>query len=422
MIENEKGPQGVGGWLLFLVVSMVVLTPFFGIGQTYVEFTSAERAYPAITQIAWWSSYKTAHWIATLIFCAISIYGGLGLALNRTIDAVTKAKFVLWFNYPISVIVLTVIAATMVPDNGAAAAEAALLLIPSLIMLAIWTSYLNLSKRVKNTYGRTVVSSIALTPTTAYQIPHTGNPTSIGQAAGDSSQYAISHHSNKVYSAHIDEDRIYRQIADELESGAIDKGLWTRLYAECGGDEIQTKVLYIKQRADRLFAAEQFLLEQGQVSLDPNGETLRFQEAGNAISTLDAINESSTKNNISEGWKLHGFGNDVIVVSQKSRNIGSLIWLGTLFLYFIPGLFVYLIKKDDAYILDQSKEAIHWSITFFVIGILGTLSYGVLSPSRNGYLFMIIVIIVHLVFCTMGTVATSKGQPFRVPFAIRLIK
>lgn len=59
----------------------------------------------------------------------------------------------------------------------------------------------------------------------------------------------------------VDEDRIYAAIANELEVGASDKGLWTRLFAECGGDENQTKVLYIKQRASRLISAEHSRLE-----------------------------------------------------------------------------------------------------------------------------------------------------------------
>jgi uncharacterized Tic20 family protein len=28
----------------------------------------------------------------------------------------------------------------------------------------------------------------------------------------------------------------------------------------------------------------------------------------------------------------------------------------------------------------------------------------------------------HIVFCVMGAVAVSDGKPFRVPFALRLIK
>jgi len=60
----------------------------------------------------------------------------------------------------------------------------------------------------------------------------------------------------------VDEDRVYALIAEELEAGRPEKGLWTRLFAECGGDEKETRVLYIKQRAQRLIAAEQLRLEQ----------------------------------------------------------------------------------------------------------------------------------------------------------------
>jgi serine/threonine protein kinase len=52
------------------------------------------------------------------------------------------------------------------------------------------------------------------------------------------------------------EERIYTAVAKELETGGVDKGLWTRLFAECSGDERQIKVLYIKQRAERLITAE----------------------------------------------------------------------------------------------------------------------------------------------------------------------
>lgn len=60
----------------------------------------------------------------------------------------------------------------------------------------------------------------------------------------------------------VDEDRIYASIAMELETGETDKGLWTRLFAECSGDEKQIKVLYIKQRAERLISAKRISAEK----------------------------------------------------------------------------------------------------------------------------------------------------------------
>lgn len=272
MIEKDSGPHGVGGWLALLVAGMVVLGPLLGIGRTYGEFAAAERQYPALAQVAEWSSFKTVEWIALLIFCAISIYGGLGLATKRTPDAVFKAKLVLWFNYPISVVVTAmIIPATMFPDSGKEAAMAIPSLVASLIAVAIWAAYLNRSKRVKNTYGLRNESPIAQVPTTAYQVSRTNNLASTSTATTDGGKHATTLRSkggmNKAppandYQATVDEDRIYRQIAEELETGATDKGLWTRLFAECSGDEKQTKVLYIKQRAERLISAERLRLEQ----------------------------------------------------------------------------------------------------------------------------------------------------------------
>lgn len=110
--------------------------------------------------------------------------------------------------------------------------------------------------------------------------------------------------------------------------------------------------------------------------------------------------------------------NEIVAANQESRNISLLVWIGTLFFGFIPPLVVYLVKKDDAYILDQSKEALNWSIT----AIIGYAISTVLTFVLIGVLLMGVLGIVHLVFCIMGAIAASKGEAFRVPYAIRLIK
>jgi hypothetical protein len=52
------------------------------------------------------------------------------------------------------------------------------------------------------------------------------------------------------------EDRIYAQVGEEIESGNTDKGIWTRAFSQAGGDDKQTRVLYIQLRVARLLAAE----------------------------------------------------------------------------------------------------------------------------------------------------------------------
>lgn len=54
----------------------------------------------------------------------------------------------------------------------------------------------------------------------------------------------------------VDEDAIYASIAHELKSGTTDEGLWTRLFAECDGDENKAKAAYIKHRAEKLISIE----------------------------------------------------------------------------------------------------------------------------------------------------------------------
>ena len=105
-------------------------------------------------------------------------------------------------------------------------------------------------------------------------------------------------------------------------------------------------------------------------------------------------------------------------VSQDSKNIALLTWIGTIFFGFIPGLIFYLIKKDDPYIQSQSKESLNWSITAAIGYFAGLL----LTFIFIGVLVIFAVGICHLVFCIMGAVSASKGNDFKVPFAIRLIK
>jgi len=144
--------------------------------------------------------------------------------------------------------------------------RAILMLILFLAMVGIW---------------RTIVFA------TADQVPPTNNQPSAGPATTVAGQYAVALASNgdtnKATQAidrpePIDEDRVYRQIAEELETGATDKGMWTRLFSECGGDEKQIKVMYIKQRAERLIAAERLRLEQA--ARENVAETSKIEEGG----------------------------------------------------------------------------------------------------------------------------------------------
>lgn len=105
-------------------------------------------------------------------------------------------------------------------------------------------------------------------------------------------------------------------------------------------------------------------------------------------------------------------------ISQDSKNIALLMWIGTIFFSFIPSLIVYLLKTEDRYLADQSKEALNWSITLFLGYVIGIILCVVLI----GFLILFALGVANIVFCILGVIATSEGKAFRVPFALRLVK
>ncbi|WP_076538321.1 DUF4870 domain-containing protein [Shewanella sp. UCD-KL21] len=105
-------------------------------------------------------------------------------------------------------------------------------------------------------------------------------------------------------------------------------------------------------------------------------------------------------------------------ITQNAKNMARLCWLGTLFFGFIPALILLFVKQDDDYMQAQSKEALNW----FLTGVLGYSIGFILFFSLIGVMFTLALGISHLVFCTIGAIATSKGDSFRVPYNLRLIK
>lgn len=106
-------------------------------------------------------------------------------------------------------------------------------------------------------------------------------------------------------------------------------------------------------------------------------------------------------------------------VTKDSKNLAILVWVGTIFLSFIPGLIGYLTKKDDdAFVADHSKEALNFSITVFIAYVVSM----ALMILLIGFLLLWGVLLWHLIQCIRGAIAASNGKPFAAPFTLRLIK
>lgn len=106
-------------------------------------------------------------------------------------------------------------------------------------------------------------------------------------------------------------------------------------------------------------------------------------------------------------------------VSGEDKNLAMLAhilgivtgWLGPLIIYLVAG-------ADKPFAKKQGAEALNFQITI----LIGYIASWVLAFVMIGFVLLPVVWIVNLVFCIMAAVAVNKGEDYRYPFAIRLIK
>jgi uncharacterized protein len=113
----------------------------------------------------------------------------------------------------------------------------------------------------------------------------------------------------------------------------------------------------------------------------------------------------------------------LVPVSPDDKNMGMLAHLLGIFTFFLGPLIIWLIKKDQSkYIDEQAKEALNFQIGASIV--LFGCSILMIIPVV-GCVMLLVVIAAHitrLVLSIIGTVAASKGEMYRYPLTIRLIK
>ena len=113
--------------------------------------------------------------------------------------------------------------------------------------------------------------------------------------------------------------------------------------------------------------------------------------------------------------------NDIVTTapSKDDSTMAMLAHLLGIFFGFIPSLVIWLIKKDESpFVAQEACEALNFQITL----IIGYAIAGALMIIVIGALLFPALYILNIVFCIIAAVASSKGQAYRYPFALRLIK
>ena len=104
--------------------------------------------------------------------------------------------------------------------------------------------------------------------------------------------------------------------------------------------------------------------------------------------------------------------------SSDDKNIATVTHLGGTVFSFVPGLLVWILKKDDsAYLADQAKEALNFQISV----LIGYLIAGVLAWVLIGFILMPLIWLLNVVFCIIAAISSSKGETYRYPLCLRLI-
>ena len=117
--------------------------------------------------------------------------------------------------------------------------------------------------------------------------------------------------------------------------------------------------------------------------------------------------------------------------SGDDNTLALLVHLSGILLGFVVPLIVWLVNKDNpnkAFLNDQSKEALNFHINVIVASIVLSIIGGILTAVTFGlgaFVFIPLMVVFGIavaVFLIIAGLAAQKGEYYRYPFAVRLIK
>lgn len=115
-----------------------------------------------------------------------------------------------------------------------------------------------------------------------------------------------------------------------------------------------------------------------------------------------------------------GYGTPQPPMSDSDQRMWAMLaHLGGIILGFIAPLVIWLMYRERGrFVEEQAKEALNFQITFTIAMIIS----GILFIVLIGMILMPIVVIAGLIFMIMGAVAANRGEAYRYPVNVRLIK
>jgi hypothetical protein len=147
--------KGIGGWLLFLILSLGVIGPIYGVYDGLGNFREAELQNPELVTLTGWRHYEIASWSIYALICILRITAATQLAFARSWNSVPFAIAVMLL-CPVLLAVGDFVLMTLFLGTTVATSAATTVLADfgkQLFYAGLWTWYLLRSVRVRNTYG-----------------------------------------------------------------------------------------------------------------------------------------------------------------------------------------------------------------------------------------------------------------------------
>jgi uncharacterized protein len=105
--------------------------------------------------------------------------------------------------------------------------------------------------------------------------------------------------------------------------------------------------------------------------------------------------------------------------TNDERNLALLIHVLGFFTSIIVPLIIWLLKKESSKFLDHhGKQAINFQITVLIGYLIGSVTTFIFI----GCVIIPAVLIIDIVFCIIAALAASKGEWYRYPIAIPLLR
>ncbi len=106
-------------------------------------------------------------------------------------------------------------------------------------------------------------------------------------------------------------------------------------------------------------------------------------------------------------------------VSSDDRNLALLTHILGFFTRVLGPLIIWLIKKDQSKFLDHhGKQALNFQITVLIVYAVGSLTTFLVI----GCIILPAVLVVDIVFSILAALAGSRGEWYRYPLALPLLK